>query len=146
MTSRLPGFHRLPLGERLQVLADAADLSKAERELLATTIPLELTTAELMIENAIGVFGLPFAVAVNFQVNGRDYLVPMVTEEPSIVAAASNAARLTRENGGIGADADPSLMIGQIQVIDVADPEAAAAKVREAAPRLVAEARRLQPR
>ena len=146
MTSRLPGFHRLPLGERLQVLADAAELSKAERELLESATPLELSTAELMIENAIGIFGLPFAVAVNFQVNGRDYLVPMVTEEPSIVAAASNAARLTRESGGIAADADPSLMIGQIQLIDVPDPDAAVARVREAAPRLVETARRMQPR
>lgn len=146
MTSRLPGFHRLPIAERHRVLAEAAGLTKTELELLESEEPLELSTAELMIENAIGVFGLPFAVAVNFQVNGRDFLVPMVTEEPSIVAAASNAARLTREAGGIEAEADESLMIGQIQVIDVPDPDAAVERLRAAAPRLLETARRLQPR
>lgn len=145
MQSRLPGFHRLPITERHEVLAEAAGLNKAERELLESDEPLELSTAELMIENAIGVFALPFAVAVNFQVNGRDVLVPMVTEEPSIVAAASNAARLTREAGGIEAEADESLMIGQIQVIDVPDPEAAILRLRAAAPALIAAARELQP-
>ena len=91
-----------------------------------------------MIENAVGVFGLPLGIAANFLVNGKDVLVPMVTEEPSVVAAASNAARLVRAGGGFTADADPSLMIGQIQLIDVPDPHGrrrATARRGRAAPR-----------
>ncbi|MEU9132703.1 hydroxymethylglutaryl-CoA reductase, degradative [Kitasatospora sp. NPDC048540] len=146
MTSRHPGFHRLPLRERARVLAEAARLSRHECELLASEAPLALSTADLMIENAVGVFALPYGVAVNFTVNGRDRLVPMVTEEPSVVAAASNAARLTRACGGVSAEADPSLMTGQIHVLEVPDAEASAARVHDNAGRLVAAARRLQPR
>ncbi|MFE7409371.1 hydroxymethylglutaryl-CoA reductase, degradative [Streptomyces laurentii] len=146
MPSRLPGFYRRPLNERQQVLADTIALTTADRDALASDVPLEPAQADRTIENAIGVFSLPYGIAVNFLVNGRDYLVPMVTEEPSIVAAASHAARLTRDSGGIEADADPSLMTGQIHVVDLPDAEAAAARIRHAAPRLVGTARGLQPR
>ncbi|MFE5736193.1 hydroxymethylglutaryl-CoA reductase, degradative [Streptomyces celluloflavus] len=146
MTSRLPGFYRLPLQERLDLLSGAADLTASEREHLESGTPLQPSQADNMIENAIGIFALPYAVAVNFQVNGRDYLIPMVTEEPSVVAAASNAARVTRECGGIEAEADPSLMIGQIHVTAVTDPETARERIRGAASQLVAMARSQQPR
>ncbi|MGH7818324.1 MAG: hydroxymethylglutaryl-CoA reductase, degradative, partial [Candidatus Binatia bacterium] len=137
MTSRLPGFHRLSLGERIGLVADSLRLSETERRQLASAQPLEVGTAETMIENAIGVFGLPLGVAANFLVNGRDYIVPMVTEEPSVVAAASNAARLVREAGGFIADADASLMIGQLQLIDVRNPLAAVCRVRAESERLI---------
>uniref|UniRef100_A0AAU1IBZ5 3-hydroxy-3-methylglutaryl coenzyme A reductase n=1 Tax=Streptomyces sp. NBC_00180 TaxID=2903632 RepID=A0AAU1IBZ5_9ACTN len=145
LISRHPGFHRLPMGKRVQLVAEAAGLGPRDRELLESDTPLTLSQADLMIENAVGVFGLPEGVAVNFTVNGRDRLVPMVVEEPSVVAAASNAARLTRQCGGISADADPSLMTGQIHILHVPDADTAAGRVRDAADRLVCEARRLQP-
>jgi len=146
MTSRLPGFHRLSREKRLAVVADTLGLSETERRLLLHPEPLDIETAETMIENAIGVFGLPLGLAANFLINGRDYIVPMVTEEPSVVAAASNAARLVRDAGGFTADADESLMIGQLQVIGVADPQAAVERLRSEGPRLLELARRLQPR
>ncbi|MEU8540302.1 hydroxymethylglutaryl-CoA reductase, degradative [Streptomyces sp. NPDC048717] len=146
MTSRLPGFYRLPLRQRQDVLAENVGFSISDRAALASETPLELPQADLMIENVVGVFSLPYGVAVNFLVNGRDYLVPMVTEEPSIVAAASHAARLVRDGGGIEAEADPALMTGQIHVIDLPDAEAAATRVKRSAPRLVEVARALQPR
>ena len=146
MTSRLPGFHRLPIETRRNLIADALKLTEADRRKLAGEGGLDVETANTMIENAVGVFGLPLGVAANHLINGRDYLVPMVTEEPSVVAAASNAARLVREGGGFTADADPSLMIGQIQVIDVPNLTMAIARLRQESPRLLEIARRLQPR
>lgn len=146
MTSRIPGFHRLPREQRLGVLAEAVGLSDAERRLLECADALDLDTADTMIENAVGVFGLPLGVAANFLINGRDYLVPMVTEEPSVVAAASNAARLVREGGGFTAQADEPLMIGQLQIIDVPDLAMAIKRLRAESPRLLEIARRLQPR
>ena len=74
-----------------------------------------------MIENAIGIYSLPLGIATNFQVNGKDYLIPMVIEEPSVVAAVSNAARLFREGGGFTTSSDEPVMIGQIQVLDLED-------------------------
>lgn len=146
MTSRIPGFHRLSREARLERLAETVGLDEAERHLLQHAEALDFATADSMIENAVGVFGLPLGIAANFLINGKDVLVPMVTEEPSVVAAASNAARLVRGGGGFTADADPSLMIGQIQLIDVPDPEAAVLRMRADAPRLLEIARRLQPR
>ena len=85
---------------------------------------LSLETADLMVENVVGTFGLPLGVGVNLRVNGKDVLVPMVVEEPSVVAAVSNMARLVRNAGGFTASCDESIMIGQIQLMDVADPQA----------------------
>jgi hydroxymethylglutaryl-CoA reductase len=146
MTSRLPGFHRLPREARLALLAETLGLSESERRLLGGAEALALDTADSMIENAIGVFGLPLGIAANFHINRRDYLVPMVTEEPSVVAAASNAARLVRAGGGFTAEADEPLMIGQIQLIEVPNPETAVLRLLAETPRLLEVARRLQPR
>ena len=114
-SSRLPGFYRLPLQERMAVIADWAGLDEGEQEVLAGR-GLENRQADLMIENTLGTFELPLGIAVNFLVNGRDYLVPMVVEEPSVVAGASYAARLAREGGGFSVDTTPPEMIAQIQV------------------------------
>jgi hydroxymethylglutaryl-CoA reductase len=146
MTSRLPGFHRLPREARLALLAETLGLSESEHRLLGGAEALPLDTADSMIENAVGVFGLPLGIAANFHINRRDYLVPMVTEEPSVVAAASNAARLVRAGGGFTAEADEPLMIGQIQLIEVPNPEAAVLRLLAETPRLLDVARRLQPR
>jgi hydroxymethylglutaryl-CoA reductase len=144
MSSRLPGFYRLGLADRRRRLAQAAGLADGR---FAAIEPgaLSLEVADGMIENVIGVYALPFAVAVNFTIDGSDTLVPMAVEEPSIVAAASNAARMARPTGFSTTVSQP-VMIGQIQVTDVADVDAGLAALRAAAPSLLADARRLVPR
>ncbi len=124
-TSRLPGFHKLSLRERLLKLKEIAQLSEDDIKLLTREGPLPLEIADKMIENVVGTFALPFAIATNFLINGKDYLIPMVIEEPSVVAAASNGAKMTREGGGIKAQATESLMISQIQLVKVPSPHTA---------------------
>ena len=121
-TSRIPGFYKLPVMERLKIVAEYASLNSEEVEALSNFGNLGVELADRMIENVIGGITYPFAVAVNFLINGRDYIIPMVIEEPSVVAAASNAARITRSKGGIQACSTDSLMIGQIQLVNVKDP------------------------
>jgi hydroxymethylglutaryl-CoA reductase len=123
-TSRIPGFYKLTVEERLRIVAEFAGLSEEEIELLRRYAALDGETANRMIENVIGTFQLPLGIAVNFLINGKDYLVPMVIEEPSVVAAASNAARMTREGEGVFAQSTGSLMIGQIQLVGIKDPYA----------------------
>ncbi|MEM2187858.1 MAG: hydroxymethylglutaryl-CoA reductase, degradative [Nitrososphaerota archaeon] len=128
-TSRIPGFYKLTVEERLRIVAEFAGLSDEEVELLRRYAALDRETASRMIENVIGTFQLPLGIAVNFLINGRDYMIPMVIEEPSVVAAASNAARMTREGGGVFAQSTESLMIGQIQLVGIKDPHAARLEV-----------------
>ncbi len=124
-TSRIRGFYELSASERLAVVEAFGGLSSGEVEALQGSGGLNLAHAEQMIENAVGTFGLPLGIAANFRVNGRDFLVPMAIEEPSVVAGASYAARLAREGGGFQADSDSPVMIGQIQILEVPDPWAA---------------------
>lgn len=119
-SSRLPGFYKKPWPERAGIVAEWAGLSDEEKATL-TGQGLPPDKADLMIENVVGTYALPLGVAANFQINGRDYLIPMVVEEPSVVAAISNAARLIREGGGFTASTSDPVMIGQIQVLDVPD-------------------------
>ncbi len=121
-TSRIPGFYKLTIDERLKKVAEFANLTEEEISLLKKVGNLELDIADRMIENVIGTMAYPFAVAVNFLINGKDYLVPMVLEEPSVVAAASNAARFMRKDGGIHVESTGPIMIGQVQVVGVKDP------------------------
>jgi hydroxymethylglutaryl-CoA reductase len=145
--SRITGLHRLGVGERIGELQRLGWLSDADAELLRNgQHVLAPARADRIIENVIGVFGLPFAIAPNFIVNGRDYIVPMVVEEPSIVAGTSNAARLARPGGGFVAEAAESLLTGQVHVTGVADPDGAIARIHAARERLLAEADALQPR
>jgi hydroxymethylglutaryl-CoA reductase len=118
-TSRLRGFYKKTQSERLQAIREWLDLPPDAE--LPVENSLTAAQADSMIENVIGTYNLPFAIATNFQINGRDYLIPMVIEEPSVVAAASNAARLFREGGGFTAATDDPIMIGQIQILDVPD-------------------------
>ena len=136
--SRIPGFHQLSVAERQRTIAGIANLTDEERAALLTDAPLALETAARLTENTIGVYALPLGVALNFLVNGRDVLVPMVTEEPSVIAAASNAARLARPSGGFSADADPSVMIAQVQLLDVVDPDAACERLAAERERILA--------
>jgi hydroxymethylglutaryl-CoA reductase len=121
-TSRIPEFYKKTLEERLNIVAEYAGLTQEEVALLKNFGNLDPKIADSMIENVIGAMSYPFAVAVNFLINGKDYLVPMVIEEASVVAAASNAARVMRRDGGIKSMATQPVMIGQIQVVGVKDP------------------------
>jgi hydroxymethylglutaryl-CoA reductase len=137
-TSRIPGFFKRTTHERQQLVADWAALTPGEHA--ALTDGLTLAQAEHMIENVIGTYALPLGVATNFLINHTDVLVPMVIEEPSVVAAVSNAAKMFRAGGGFTTSSDEPVMIGQIQVLDVPDMQAAAAAVRAASDTLLAEA------
>ena len=122
-SSRLSGFYDKPLTERLAIVSEWADLSVAQTGALAGGLTPEL--ADQMVENAVGMFALPFGIGVNLLVNGRDYLAPMVVEEPSVIAAIGNAARFARAGGGFQTGSTPSVMIGQVQLLDVPDLVAA---------------------
>ncbi len=135
--SRVGGFFALPIAERIARVAAAigADVSEIERVLDAGG--LDTATADKMVENALGTLGLPFGVALNFRVNGADYLVPMAVVEPCVVAAASHAAKRARIGGGFRAQASDPLMVAQIAVHDVADPAAAARRIADERGRLL---------
>ncbi len=124
-SSRLPGFFNQSLQERLSIVAEWAALSADELAVLAGDEGLSAGQGDQMIENVIGTHALPLGVATNFLINGRDFLIPMAIEEPSVVAGASFAARLARAGGGFSADAGDALMIAQLQVLDLDDPWAA---------------------
>ena len=144
-SSRLPGFYKHSLPERLDWLRESAGLTAEEASALSGVAGLGQEQADHMIENVVGVFGLPLGIATNFLINGRDYLIPMAIEEPSVVAGASFAARLVREGGGFTAVSDEPLMIGQIQVLDVANPWAARFELLAAKQRLLALANEQDP-
>jgi len=141
-SSRIPGFYRLSVDQRRALVADKTDTDLGPLD----DGGLDLTTADHMVENVVGRYALPFAVALNFRVNARDVLVPMVIEEPSVVAAASNAARMVRLGGGFHAEADPPLMTAQVQLVQVQDPEAAATRINAAREAILTEARSATPR
>ncbi|AKF82734.1 3-hydroxy-3-methylglutaryl-coenzyme A reductase [Myxococcus fulvus] len=145
VTSRLSGFHKLPMDERLATLARMFRLSPGDLEQLRGTEALQPVLANQMIENAVGTFSLPLGLGLNLQVNGRDYLVPMAVEEPSVVAAVSFASKIVRENGGFSAEADESMMIGQIQVTRFGDPTEAAEKILAHKEQLLALANSFHP-
>lgn len=124
-SSRLPGFYKGSVEERLGLMATAADLTDEEKAILGGVAGLDTDTADHMIENVVGMHSLPLGIATNFLINGRDVLVPMAIEEPSVVAGASFAARLAREGGGFYTSSTPSHMMAQIQVLDVPNPHLA---------------------
>jgi hydroxymethylglutaryl-CoA reductase len=128
-TSRLPGFYKVSVDERRALVSEAtgADVADIARSLAEGG--LDEDTADKFVENVIGTYSLPYGVALNVRVNGHDYVVPMVVEEPSVVAAASNAARMVREGGGFVAEADEPLMTAQIQLTRVEHREEAKTKI-----------------
>jgi hydroxymethylglutaryl-CoA reductase len=144
-TSRIPGFYDWPLAERAARISLWASLDADEKEVLGGMMGLGLSQADRMIENVIGVFALPLGIGLNFCINGRDYVVPMVIEEPSVVAGASYAAKLLRDGGGITATSSEPVMIGQMQVLDVSDPPAAEAAVLAQKSEILALADELDP-
>ena len=144
--SRIADFYRKSVAERIEALVarkliDASDASA----LLGDGRLLTPELADKMIENVIGVFGLPFATAPNFRVNDRDYIVPMVVEEPSVVAGVSSAAKTARLAGGFKATSMDPVLIGQIQLVDIAEPDPAVQALYAARDELIELANDLLP-
>ena len=126
-SSKISGFYKLPVEKRVEIVKKFADLTDEEAKLFSTSLDMEI--ADRMIENVLGTFEFPIGVAVNFKINGEDKLIPMAVEESSVVAAASNAAKNARINGGFTADCSDPIMIGQLQLLDVDDIATAAEKI-----------------
>jgi len=143
--SRLPGFYKLSVAERRALVAERSgiELDALCRALEAGGI--DVTTADKLVENVLGTYALPFGVALNVQVNGQDRLVPMVVEEPSVIAAASNAARMVRRAGGFTAEMSEALMIAQIELRGLADPELARRRLETETEHLLSVARGAVP-
>ena len=121
-SSKISGFYKLSPAKRLKLVQDFSNLSKEEVDAIQNLSGLKLTDADRMVENVIGLMSVPLGIAVNFLINDTDYLIPMAIEEPSVIAAASNAARIARLGGGFQASNTGPVMIGQIQTVDIEDP------------------------
>jgi hydroxymethylglutaryl-CoA reductase len=131
-SSRLKGFHKLPVEERQKLLAERFDLNEEEVSVLARSGALSLEAADRMIENAIGVIPVPLGLGVNLRIDGRDRLVLMAVEEPSVLAGLSNAAKRLRAGQGIVTETTDPVMIAQIQLLDVPDPQKAEKAILDA--------------
>jgi len=143
--SRLPGFYKLSVEERRRVAAQALGVDVADLSRALSSGGMDCATADKSVENVIGMYSLPFALGLNVQLNGRDYLAPMVVEEASVVAAASNAARIVRAGGGFHAETDAPIMIAQVQLDDVRDVAAATAALLAETETILAEANAAVP-
>jgi hydroxymethylglutaryl-CoA reductase len=142
-TSAIPGFYKLKPSERLAKVREFSGLSDEEAAGLAKEGALPSDVADKMIENFIGFMPVPMGVATNFIINGKEYLVPMAIEEPSVIAAASNGAKMCRSSGGFKASASEPLMIGQIQLAAVPDAAGQAKKLAKDKAKLLAIAKEL---
>lgn len=144
-SSRIPGFYEKSQPERAEIAASLAGLSPEQRAALDGSGGLTADQADHMIENVVGLHSLPLGIAVNFQINGRDVLVPMAIEEPSVVAGASFMAKLARDGGGFRAHCTEPHMIGQMQILDVVDLHSARLALLENKPRILALANEIDP-
>ena len=124
-SSEIPGFYKLSPAERMKVVQKLTGITDEEAKTLGNTGGLPPEVADRMIENVVGGMTIPLGIAVNFLINGKDYLIPMALEEPSVVAAASNAAKMARVKGGFRVTNTGPIMIGQIQVVSPSDPNGA---------------------
>mgnify|MGYP001278647753 FL=1 len=146
-SSRIPNFFRLNINQRIAALHQRGLLSQEDVQQLTTgSHQVQLNVADKMIENVVGVFGLPMGVALNFLINNRDYVIPLVVEEPSIVAGLSGAARLARLGGGFVAEEVTPILIGQVQVVIDGDPETAKSVLLENKEEILALANSLHPK
>lgn len=143
--SRLPGFYDLPIEQRWATLLESKALDEEDLAQMAYG-GLTAHSADGLVENAVGLHALPLGIGLNFTINGRDHLVAMAVEEPSVIAAASNAARIIRAGGGFLADADPPIMAAQIEIRDVADTDGAALAILAEEATLLEQARDVVPR
>jgi len=144
-TSQVSGFYKLTPKERINYVKDFADLTDEEVKILQSTGSLELELADRMIENVVGTFPLPLGIAMNFLINRKDYLIPMAIEEPSVVAAATYAAKMARKKGGFFTSSTDPVMIGQIQAVDISDPFAAKMKILSAKKEILQKANEQDP-
>jgi hydroxymethylglutaryl-CoA reductase len=138
--SRISGFYKLSLPDRRRAVADVADVDFDELVRDLEHGGLNPALADKIVENVLGTYGLPFGIALNAQLNGTDRLIPMVVEEPSVIAAASNAARIVRNAGGFHAETEEALMTAQIQLTRVRDADAASARLHACEAELLAQA------
>lgn len=145
LTSRLSGFHKLSMVERHEKLSQMLGLDEMDLAQLQGISALQPGLANQMIENAVGTFSLPLGLGLNLQINGRDFLVPMAVEEPSVVAAVSFASKIVREAGGFTAEADDPIMIGQVQLTGYGDPTEATKKILASKEALLALANSFHP-
>jgi hydroxymethylglutaryl-CoA reductase len=143
--SRISGFYRLSVSDRRHELMLRADLSEEDMATLGRG-GLDTSAADGLVENVVGIYALPLGMGLNFRLNGHDVLVPMAVEEPSVIAAASNAARMVREGGGFHAEADDPIMTAQIEVLGVADAAAARGRIEAARDELICLAQATLPR
>jgi hydroxymethylglutaryl-CoA reductase len=144
-SSSISGFYKLSPQKRLDFVKDFVGLTEEECALLLSSGSLPLELADRMVENVVGTFPTPFSVATNFLVNNIDYLIPMAIEEPSVVAAASYAAKMVRDGGGFFTSSTPPIMIGQIQAVGIEDPYAARMRVIQAKDELLKKANDQDP-
>lgn len=144
-TSRIPGFYTQAIDRRLISLAEASGLSQAELSTFQNLAGLSVDQADHMVENAIGIYSLPLGLGLNFIINGREVVVPMAIEEPSVVAGASFMAKLARSAGGFVASTTPPEMIGQMQLLDVSNLAAARTALLEHKDELLQEADQIDP-
>ena len=121
-TSRLSGFHKLRIEQRIERIAAFAGLDKVHRDQLAAPSNIDAHLADHMIENMVTTIAIPVGIATNMKVDGRDVLVPMATEESSVIAAVGNSARQCYESGGFETSMSGTEMIAQIQLLDIPDP------------------------
>jgi hydroxymethylglutaryl-CoA reductase len=128
-SSVISGFYKLTPKERLAIVKDFAGLTDDEARLIAQTGALPIDVADHMVENVVGVFPEPLGIGANFLINGIEYLIPMATEEPSVIAAASYAAKMGREGGGFHTSSTAPVMIGQIQVVKLPNAQEAKEKI-----------------
>ncbi len=144
-TSRIPGFYKMPVEERRKLISKKFNLSKEHEAQLFSNQALGIDTADKMIENVIATFPLPFGLGLNFLINNKDYVIPMVLEEPSVVASASYIAKIVRDAGGFKTSATERIMIGQIQVVGCDDFSAAEKSVLSQKEALVRQANEAYP-
>ena len=144
-SSRIPDFFKLSVAERTRTLKALGHLDDEDVAVLSEA-GLHLGRADGMIENVIGVFGLPLGLGLNFLINGTDYVVPLVVEEPSIVAGLSSAARLARLSGGFVSEASDPLLIGQVQVVEMSDIEEAELRLNDRKDEIIGLANSLHPK
>ena len=144
-SSEVPGFYRRTIAERRAFVREWAGLTEEEAKAYEFPPGVDPAILDRMIENVIGVMPLPLGVATNFRVNGKEYLVPMAIEEPSVVAAASNSAKVARAAGGFTAQTTAPVMIGQVQILDVPDPTAARLRILHQKEALLAAANAKDP-
>ena len=144
-SSEFAGFYKLTPEERLRFVGEFAHLDKAELDILASSSALKVDTANRMIENVVGVMPVPFGIAMNFLINGKDRLIPMAIEEPSVIAGASHAAKMVRSKGGFLTSSTRPVMIGQIQIVGCVDPEKARSSILSSTEEILRKANEQDP-